>query len=166
MASVRLSQERQEDAKAAILQGWSLFRELEAGLCFLYYSTRRTNFPSTDSEDYPPYSTRLSYAQRLLEVSEYSFALEVLQRLENEDDEDIEIWYLSGWSWWLLGTERGVSNLEEQESKEECWSEGKLCLENFLRVSCIAHYYLICSFTNAMRNSYILENQKRQIQSN
>lgn len=69
-------------------------------------------------------------------MSLYSSALEILQRLENEDDEDPEIWYMSGWAWWLLGEERGEQeSTGEEESRDECWSEGRLCLENFLRVS-------------------------------
>ena len=70
-------------------------------------------------------------------MSEYAPALQVLQRLENEDDEDLEIWYLSGWSWWLLGESRGEDweGEDGEEGREECWSEGRLCLENFLRVS-------------------------------
>jgi hypothetical protein len=52
-----------------------------------------------------------------------------------EDDEDSEMWYLSGWAWWLLGEERAkVLATETEESKEECWSESKLCLENYMRV--------------------------------
>jgi len=31
LASVRLSQQRPEDAKAAALQGWSLWKDLEVG---------------------------------------------------------------------------------------------------------------------------------------
>lgn len=90
----------------------------------------------TESPQYPPSSTRLSLAKLLLELSLYASSLEILQRLENEDDEDAEVWYLSGWAWWLLGEHRGdAPRSEEEESREECWSEGKLCLENYLRVS-------------------------------
>lgn len=92
-----------------------------------------------ESPQYPPYSTRLSLAKLLLELSLHASALEILQRLENEDDEDPEIWYLSGWAWWLLGESRGVDSEEnlDEENQGECWSEGKLCLENYLRVSAL-----------------------------
>lgn len=89
----------------------------------------------SDSPDYPVATTRLSLAKLLLEMSLHAAALEILQQLENEDDEDPEVWYLSGWAWWLLGESRGEGpRTGDDESREECWSEGKLCLENYLRV--------------------------------
>ncbi|KAM0755738.1 TPR-like protein [Meredithblackwellia eburnea MCA 4105] len=118
LASVRLSQQRPGDAKEAALKGWSLWRKLGA-----------------DSPDYPVASTRMSLAKLLLELSDHVPALEILQQLENEDDEDPEMWYLSGWAWWLLGEGRGAAPPQEgEETREECWSESKLCLENYLRL--------------------------------
>jgi tetratricopeptide (TPR) repeat protein len=136
-----MSQERPEDAKAAAVQGWELWRELGAGqshpplhLATLAYLTLQR----PESEHYPPAQARLNLAKLLLELSMHAEALEILQRLENEDDEDSEVWYLSGWAWWLLGESRpeGAPSTDEEESREECWSEGKLCLENYMRVSC------------------------------
>ncbi|ORY73443.1 hypothetical protein BCR35DRAFT_307195 [Leucosporidium creatinivorum] len=120
LASVRMSQERPDDAKKAAVQGWELWRDLGA-----------------DSEHYPPASARLNLAKLLLELSMHAEALEILQRLENEDDEDSEVWYLSGWAWWLLGESRPeeAPSTDEEESRGECWSEGKLCLENYMRLN-------------------------------
>ncbi|GAA6039037.1 hypothetical protein JCM8097_000168 [Rhodosporidiobolus ruineniae] len=116
LASVRLSQQRPEDAKAALEQGWELWRNVEA-----------------DSPLYPPAASRLTCAKLFLELSSIVPALEILHRLENEDDEDSEVWYLSGWAWWLLGEDRAEKQAsEDEESKEECWSEAKLCLQNYL----------------------------------
>ncbi|GAA5969344.1 hypothetical protein JCM11641_007558 [Rhodosporidiobolus odoratus] len=120
LASVRLSQQREEDAKAALNQGWELWRKLDS-----------------DSPLYPPAPSRLTCAKLFLELSSHVPALEILHRLENEDDEDSEVWYLSGWAWWLLGDARGrrpKEGEEEEETKEECWSEAKLCLENYLKL--------------------------------
>ncbi|GAA5962872.1 hypothetical protein JCM21900_005641 [Sporobolomyces salmonicolor] len=118
LASVRLSQQREQDAKEAASKGWSIWRNID-----------------TDSPLYPPSSARLSCAKLFLELSEHVPALEILQRLENEDDEDSEVWYLSGWAWWLLGESRGdAESTEKEESREECWSEAKLCLENYIRL--------------------------------
>ena len=63
-------------------------------------------------------------------------ALEVLHQLDGEDDENPEVWYLSGWAWWLLGESRGdkAAVAEDEESQAECWSEAKLCLQNYLTV--------------------------------
>ncbi|KAK4699576.1 hypothetical protein P7C70_g6683, partial [Phenoliferia sp. Uapishka_3] len=124
LASVRLSQSRPEEAKEAALKGWSLWRSVGA-----------------DSIDYPVTSTRMSLAKLLLELSLSSDALEILQQLENEDDEDPEVWYLSGWAWWLLGEQRGDGEgrmgEDGEENKGECWSEGRLCLENYLRLDAL-----------------------------
>lgn len=102
---------------------------------FTLRSTLTPQVP-TDSEHYPPAQARLNLAKLLLELSMHAEALEILQRLENEDDEDSEVWYLSGWAWWLLGESRpeGAPSTEDEESRAECWSESKLCLENYMRV--------------------------------
>ncbi|GAA6011139.1 hypothetical protein JCM8202_003912 [Rhodotorula sphaerocarpa] len=120
LASVRLSQQREGDAKEALHRGWELWRNLE-----------------NDSPQYPPAPSRLTCAKLFLELSEHVPALEILNRLEDEDDEDSEVWYLSGWAWWLLGESRGeapAAEDDEVESREECWSESRLCLENYLRL--------------------------------
>ncbi|GAA5985824.1 hypothetical protein JCM5350_006900 [Sporobolomyces pararoseus] len=118
LASVRLSQQRESDAKEAADKGYSLWKNLE-----------------NNSPFYPPPSARLSCAKLFLELSQHVPALEILQTLEGEDDEDSETWYLSGWAWWLLGESRdGKPSTETEESKEECWSEAKLCLENYLKI--------------------------------
>ncbi|GAA5922027.1 Acl4p [Sporobolomyces koalae] len=119
LASVRLSQQRDNDAKEAAERGYSLWKNLE-----------------NNSPLYPPPSARLSCAKLLLELSQHVPALEILQTLEGEDDEDSETWYLSGWAWYLLGEARGAnaSSTNEEESREECWSEAKLCLENYLKI--------------------------------
>ncbi|GAA6014812.1 hypothetical protein JCM11491_002125 [Sporobolomyces phaffii] len=118
LASVRLSQQRESDAKEAAEKGYSLWKDIE-----------------NNSPMYPPPSARLSCAKLFLELSQHVPALEILQTLEGEDDEDSETWYLSGWAWWLLGESRaGLASTEQQESKEECWSEAKLCLENYLKI--------------------------------
>jgi predicted Zn-dependent protease len=94
-----------------------------------------TAISPTENHLYPPAQSRLTCAKLFLELSAHVPALEILQRLENEDDEDPEVWYLSGWAWWLLGEERGeAASTDEEESREECWSEAKLCLQNYLTV--------------------------------
>ncbi|PRQ76863.1 hypothetical protein AAT19DRAFT_12281 [Rhodotorula toruloides] len=137
LASVRLSQQREEDAKQALHKGWEIWRNVEVGAFFLSFAQlpfRSFAFPA-DSPIYPPGPSRLTCAKLFLELSEHVPALEILNRLENEDDEDSEVWYLSGWAWWLLGEARGDKpRAEDDESKEECWSEAKLCLENYLRL--------------------------------
>ncbi|GAA5913189.1 hypothetical protein JCM8208_001696 [Rhodotorula glutinis] len=117
LASVRLSQQREEDAKTALTQGWELWRNSEP-----------------ESPIFPPAASRLTCAKLFLELGVHVSALEVLHQLEGEDDENPEVWYLSGWAWWLLGESRGDKSTvgEDEESQAECWSEAKLCLQNYL----------------------------------
>lgn len=137
---MRLSQLREDDAKEAANKGYSLWKNIENSklppLPILEVLLKlESELHLTDSPLYPPPAARLSCAKLFLELSQHVPALEILQTLEGEDDEDSETWYLSGWAWWLLGESRGdkASN-ENEESKEECWSEAKLCLENYLKV--------------------------------
>jgi hypothetical protein len=143
LASVRLSQQRDEDAKQALHRGWELWRNLENGahvsppllgpLEPRKLTWHRSFVP--DSPLYPPAPSRLTCAKLFLELSEHVPALQILNRLEDEDDEDSEVWYLSGWAWWLLGESRGEQPKEDDvEGRGECWSESRLCLENYLRV--------------------------------
>lgn len=136
---MRLSQLREDDAKEAANKGYSLWKNIEnsesslLSLPFLYQIDRLPHM--TDSPLYPPPAARLSCAKLFLELSQHVPALEILQTLEGEDDEDSETWYLSGWAWWLLGESRGdKASSANEESKEECWSEAKLCLKNYLKV--------------------------------
>ncbi|KAK4058104.1 hypothetical protein OIO90_000843 [Microbotryomycetes sp. JL221] len=122
LASVRLSQQRPIEAKDAAIKGWSLWRDL-----------------GPEDPAFPPASARLTLAKILIELELYESALEILNVLEQEDDEDQEMWYLSGWAWNLLGQQRSgpeqVSAPEDdQETAPECLSESKLCLENYMRL--------------------------------
>ncbi|KAM0793160.1 hypothetical protein ACM66B_000634 [Microbotryomycetes sp. NB124-2] len=125
LASVRLSQQRPIEAKDAAIKGWSLWRDL-----------------GPEDAAFPPASARLTLSKILIELELYESALEILNVLEQEDDEDQEMWYLSGWAWHLLGESRAGQTLVEQvddeeerpETQAECWSESKLCLENYMRL--------------------------------
>ncbi|KAK4054832.1 hypothetical protein OIV83_000756 [Microbotryomycetes sp. JL201] len=126
LASVRLSQQRPTEAKDAAIKGWSLWRDL-----------------GPEDPAFPPASARLTLAKILIELELYESALEVLNLLEQEDDEDQEMWYLSGWAWHLLGESRAGTSSEatsdededeRPETQAECWSESKLCLENYMRL--------------------------------
>jgi hypothetical protein len=136
-----MSQERAKDAREAAMKSWFLWRNLDPGeLCLSLLGACIADPWILDSPYYPTPFARMNLARLFLELADYTSALEILQQVENENDEDAEIWYLSGYTWYLLGEQREKGGkTDEQESKEECWSEGKLCFENYLKVSCFVY---------------------------
>jgi tetratricopeptide (TPR) repeat protein len=86
LASVRISQLRIDDAKAALKRSLDLWKDL----------------PPED-EMVPDFPTRVSLARLLLEVEMEEEAIEVLERLVSEDDSSVEVWYLGGWGLYIMG---------------------------------------------------------------
>ena len=62
-----------------------------------------TNLPPEESHKIPDFPTRISLCRLLLEVGLYTEALEVVERLVQEDDQSIEAWYLGGFGLYELG---------------------------------------------------------------
>lgn len=85
LASVRISQSKLEDARAALLRSLELWTEL----------------PPEDPE-IPDFPTRISLARLLMEAELEDKALDVIERLVAEDDSSVEAWYLGGWCLNLL----------------------------------------------------------------
>ncbi|KKF95370.1 hypothetical protein CFO_g2276 [Ceratocystis platani] len=86
VANVRISQERDDDARAALKRSLELWAEL----------------PSNDPA-VPEFAERISLAKLLLEVTLMDEARFVLDRLVKDDDHSIEAWYLGGWHRFLVG---------------------------------------------------------------
>jgi len=86
LASVRISQVRMEDARAALRRSLELWKDL----------------PPED-EMVPDFPTRVSLARLLLEAGMEEEAIEVLERLVSEDDSSVEVWYLGGWGLYIMG---------------------------------------------------------------
>ncbi|KAI4267292.1 MAG: hypothetical protein LQ337_008423 [Flavoplaca oasis] len=84
LANVRISQERIDEAKKALTDSLSLWKELPSG-----------------TENVPDFPTRISLARLLMEVGMENDAMEVLERLIEEDDTSVEAWYLGGWCAYL-----------------------------------------------------------------
>jgi tetratricopeptide (TPR) repeat protein len=120
LASVRISQQRVDDAKAALTRSMSLWKELDV-----------------DDVKVPDYSTRISLSRLLMEAEMEDEAIEVLERLVGENDESVEAWYLGGWCLHLLA--------EKQKSKDPEISTSVLrasreWLENCLKLYTILQY--------------------------
>ena len=94
LASVRISQERFEDAKRALRRSLEVWQKEN---------------PATSSEDAergdeeledgrrPDFATRVSLCRLLMEVQLEQLAMTVLEGLIREDDQSVESWYLGGW---------------------------------------------------------------------
>ncbi|KAI5808701.1 hypothetical protein DFH27DRAFT_540694 [Peziza echinospora] len=103
LASVRISQSRPEDAQAALTRSYGLWKDL-----------------APDSPQIPPYATRMAISRLLMETEMYEMAFDVLERLQEEDDQVVDLWYLGGWCLYLLGERR-----REEELKAGGDSTGK-----------------------------------------
>jgi tetratricopeptide (TPR) repeat protein len=95
LASVRISQQREEDAVAAL-------QRAVAGL-------------GNEDAELPSYAVRIGLARLLIETAQYESAIDVLERLQAEDDQLPDLWYLGGWTLFLLG--------ERENGKRDGWKE-------------------------------------------
>ncbi|KAK4959285.1 hypothetical protein LTR10_004087 [Elasticomyces elasticus] len=85
LASVRLSQLRKDDARAALtrsLQGWIELNPEDSAV--------------------PDFATRVSLARLLMEAEMEDEAMQVLHRLVADDDQSVEAWYQGGWCQYLI----------------------------------------------------------------
>ncbi|KAL3485676.1 hypothetical protein BJX62DRAFT_229315 [Aspergillus germanicus] len=101
LASIRISQLREDDARAALSRSIDLWKEL----------------PPEDP-NVPDFATRISLSRLLMEVSMLLEALEVLERLILEDDQSVEAWYLGGWCTYLLAEKGEAPRDPEGETNE------------------------------------------------
>ncbi|KAF9450901.1 TPR-like protein [Macrolepiota fuliginosa MF-IS2] len=114
LASVRMSQQRPEDAKQILEQVWTLWKDLDL-----------------DDPRLPPIPTRLSLVKLFLELSLYTPALLVLQGVMVTDDQEVEAWYLEGWCFFLMSEsakESGDGKLDDM-GWEELAKDSRDCLE-------------------------------------
>lgn len=102
LASVRISQLRQDDARAALARSLALWQDLDP-----------------DDEKVPDFPTRVALTRLLMEVQMEAEALEVLERMVLEDDESVETWYLGGWCLYLIGKgdAQQIERLTEEQRK-------------------------------------------------
>ncbi|KAH9838479.1 uncharacterized protein C8Q71DRAFT_832634 [Rhodofomes roseus] len=113
LASVRLSQQRPDDAKACLEQAWTQWKDLEP-----------------DDVSLPPISSRLSLVRLFLELSLFEPALLVLQGVMAVDDQEVEAWYLQGWCFFLMAEQAQESGGKLDElAWEELARDSRDCLE-------------------------------------
>ncbi|EAU85476.1 hypothetical protein CC1G_06377 [Coprinopsis cinerea okayama7 len=85
LASVRMSQQRPDDAKQILEKAWGLWKDLDL-----------------DDPRIPPIPNRLSLVKLFIELALYAPALLVLHGIMSSDDQDVEAWYLEGWCFYLM----------------------------------------------------------------
>ena len=83
-ANFRMSQDKAEEAKEVFMKGYQLWKDLDA-----------------IEESCPSYHFRLNAARLFIEMNNYENAIDVLEKLIKENDEDIEVWYLFGLTYYL-----------------------------------------------------------------
>ncbi|KAH8831434.1 hypothetical protein DL96DRAFT_1587788 [Flagelloscypha sp. PMI_526] len=116
LASVRMSQQRPDDAKRCLEEAWSSWKDLEA-----------------DDDQLPPIPSRLSLVKLFLELSLFNPALLVLNGIMASDDQLVEAWYLEGWCFFMMAEQAKSSPdgmLSESElAWEELGRDARDCLE-------------------------------------
>ncbi|KAI2635042.1 hypothetical protein GGS21DRAFT_490250 [Xylaria nigripes] len=96
LANVRISQSRFDDARAALTRSLELWKDL----------------PPEDPA-VPDFPSQVGLSRLLVEVDMEQEAIEVLERLVGEDDQSVEVWYLGGWSLFVMGEKQKESKAED-----------------------------------------------------
>ncbi|XP_029308289.1 probable assembly chaperone of rpl4 isoform X2 [Cottoperca gobio] len=124
MASYLFSTERNQEGKEYLLKSVGLWLP----------SQKQSAASSSTEEDMqneiPPYESRVTTAKLLVESEEYEMAVDVLEDLLEEDDEVVQVWYLSGWVCYLqLEKAKEQQESEKREVTEEETEEWKALKE-------------------------------------
>ncbi|KAG0224987.1 hypothetical protein BGW41_004856 [Actinomortierella wolfii] len=104
LASVRLSQQRVDDAKLALAQGLGLWLGAD---------------PDDEFNMIPEYETRLALVKLLLETAMYDEAFTVLNGLIEENDQVPDTLYLFGWANYICAEELFESDPNAIEQRNE-----------------------------------------------
>ncbi|KAH6898859.1 hypothetical protein B0T10DRAFT_394699 [Thelonectria olida] len=97
VANVRISQERADEARAALKRSLELWQDLPP------------NHPAI-----PDFPTRIGLARLLLETELEEDAIHVLERLVADDDTSVEAWYLGGWCLYITGDKAIAASSQQQ----------------------------------------------------
>ncbi|KAI9499268.1 hypothetical protein BDB00DRAFT_796077 [Zychaea mexicana] len=124
LASVRLSQTRNEDARAALQKSMELWINKELG-----------------DPAIPIYDSRLALIRLLLELSMFEYAFTVLEGLQKENDQVVDLWYLYGWAYYCLGEDEN----QPADERQGHWEDARDCLETAVKL-----YQIVGSDDEAM----------------
>lgn len=121
MASVRLSQQRVDEAKAALAQGLALWLGSD---------------PTEEDGPTPDYETRLALVKLLLETAMYDEAFTVLNGLIEENDQVPDTLYLFGWANYIAAEEVDESSPTADEERQEQLENAREALNACVKVLC------------------------------
>lgn len=118
VANVRISQQRTDEARAALQRSLELWQDL-----------------SPERPAMPEFAMRIGLARLLLETDMGDEAMRVLERLVSDDDQIVEAWYLGGWGLYLAGDkQRGTSGDGHGEAWQSTWSTARKWLAQCLKL--------------------------------
>ncbi|XP_049586933.1 uncharacterized protein si:dkey-12j5.1 isoform X1 [Syngnathus scovelli] len=106
MASYLFSTEKNQEGKEYLLKSVKLWLPAQK-------QTEASSSLEDEAQQIPPYESRITTAKLLVEGEEYELAVEVIEGLLEEDDEVVQVWYLSGWVCYLQ-----LERAKEQQEKD------------------------------------------------
>jgi len=121
LASVRISQERVEDARQALRRSIEIWKDLPEDV---------------EDDARPDFATRVSLSRLLMEVEAEPEAMTVLEGLIRQDDQSVECWYLGGWCQVLMSEKNGSDAEGQAKSREQA----HIWLHNCLRLYRVQDY--------------------------
>lgn len=125
LASIRISQLRIEDARAALSRSIGSWQHL-----------------SPEDPGVPDFALRISLSRLLMEVSMQREAHGILERLVLEDDQSVEAWYLLGWCSYLMA-ETVLSQMppdQREDGRREYLMASRGCLKMSLKLYDLLQY--------------------------
>ncbi|XP_014877959.1 probable assembly chaperone of rpl4 [Poecilia latipinna] len=120
MASYLFSTERNQEGKEYLLKSVGMWLPAQK------QSAASSTTEEETQNEIPLYESRITTAKLLIESEEYEMAVDVLEGLLEEDDEVVQVWYLSGWVCYLQWDKakkhqeregRGASEEDKEEWK-------------------------------------------------
>jgi len=123
IASVRISQNKRDEARGYLGKSLNLWKDLDLG------DTRVPDFP-----------TRISLARLLMEAEMEDEAMEVLERLVSEDDSSVEAWYLGGWCQHLMAEKQAQEQTSESNEAQNVLRRSRRWLSQCLKLYQILDY--------------------------
>jgi tetratricopeptide (TPR) repeat protein len=105
LASVRISQERLDEAKEALSRSMGVWKDIPL---------------EVESDSRPDFATRVSLSRLLMEVEMLDEATKVIEGLIRDDDESVESWYLGGWCQ-ILVSQKAETDQTQAKEKAKTW---------------------------------------------
>jgi hypothetical protein len=149
LASVRMSQERPDEAKQCLEQAWSAWKDLDLGKFRTSARTASLN-KRVDDPNLPPIPTRLALVKLFLELALFTPALLVLHGVMASDDQDVEAWYLEGWCFFLMSEQAQEKGGKLDDiTWQELATDARDCLATCQVVRCFVHLCASYSFVSS-----------------